>query len=81
MIGVPDDRLGEVGYALWFPQSGHRPTPPRSSTGVERKWPTTSARHVEIVDSLPLNASNKVLKFELRSGDRCPELKSIRISG
>ena len=42
VIGVPDDRLGEVGYAFVVPQSGHRPTPPRSSAGAGRKWPTTS---------------------------------------
>ena len=68
MIGVPDERMGEVGMAFVVPdRRARRPTPPSSSPGRASTWPTSRCpAHVRIVDALPMNASNKVLKTELR---------------
>ncbi|MGI9600868.1 MAG: FadD3 family acyl-CoA ligase [Acidimicrobiales bacterium] len=67
VVGVPDQRLGEVGYAFVVG------APDASTSGDEIiTWCKTEManykvpRYVEFVDELPLNASNKVLKFELR---------------
>jgi acyl-CoA synthetase (AMP-forming)/AMP-acid ligase II len=68
VVGVPDQRLGEVGCAFVVP----RGTPEGDLAGgliafargqmANFKVP----RHVEVVDELPMNASGKVLKTELR---------------
>ena len=67
VVGMPDDRLGEVGCAFVVPATG---TQPASSELID--WSREQManykvpRRVEVVDSLPLNASGKVLKYELR---------------
>jgi len=67
VIGVPDDRMGEVGKVFIVPRPAQSPTD-RDIIGWARdnmanyKVPRT----VEIVQALPLNASGKVLKTELR---------------
>ena len=66
VIGVPDDRLGEVGYAFVVPAVGTSPDRRDHRLVSSGNGQLQVPRHVEIVDSLPLNASNKVLKFELR---------------
>jgi acyl-CoA synthetase (AMP-forming)/AMP-acid ligase II len=69
VIGVPDRRLGEVGLALVVPTGG---TPPDDledaliSWAKERLANYKVPRSVTVVESLPLNASGKVLKRELR---------------
>ena len=67
VIGVPDERMGEVGMAFVVP------TPGASISAQEIiDWSRANManykvpRFVEIVDALPANASGKVLKFELR---------------
>ena len=69
VVGVPDHRMGEVGMAFVVPRPGARARRPTSSSpGPARRWPTTRhPRYVEFVDALPLNASGKVLKYELRT--------------
>jgi acyl-CoA synthetase (AMP-forming)/AMP-acid ligase II len=67
VVGVPDDRMGEVGMAFVVLRPDARATPEEliAWSGPEManyKVP----RHVEIVDELPLNAMGKVLKYELR---------------
>ena len=67
VIGAPDDRLGEVGVAFVVPRPGATVDPEgvvefSRSRMANYKVP----RRVEIVDSLPLNASGKVLKNVLR---------------
>jgi HIP---CoA ligase len=68
VIGTPDARLGEVGAAFVVPRAGTSLT---ESEVVE--WARTHIanykvpRRVELVDALPLNASGKVLKGELRA--------------
>lgn len=73
VIGVPDERMGEVGMAFVVAVPG-------ASIDAEGllAWSRQNManykvpRHVEVVDALPSNASGKVLKFELR--DRAAEL-------
>jgi len=67
VVGVPDDRLGEIGVAFAVPRPGHAVDPAAvigwaSSRMANFKVP----RRVEVVDSLPLNPSGKVMKFRLR---------------
>lgn len=70
VVGVPDQRLGEVGYAFVVPSPGAD----RDADAAEaiKAWCRAemanykAPRHVAFVDELPLNASGKVLKYELR---------------
>lgn len=67
VVGVPDERLGEVGYAFVVPAAGTDPDPGEIISWCRAQMANYKCpRHVEILDALPLNASNKVLKFELR---------------
>jgi acyl-CoA synthetase (AMP-forming)/AMP-acid ligase II len=68
VVGVPDDRLGEVALAYVVPASG------RSVDGDaiiawarERLANYKVPRHVVAIAELPINASGKVLKNELRA--------------
>jgi acyl-CoA synthetase (AMP-forming)/AMP-acid ligase II len=68
VIGVPDDRLGEVGMAFVVPRTGTAPDPDEIVAWCRSEMANYKApRYVEIVDELPLNASGKVLKYELRA--------------
>ena len=67
VVGVPDARMGEVGYAFVIPRTNATITPDELIAWSREKMANYKVpRHVEIVDALPLNASGKVLKFELR---------------
>ena len=67
VVGVPDDRLGEVGFAFVVPAAGSSPDPDEIIAWCRDEMANYKCpRHVEVVEALPLNASNKVLKFELR---------------
>lgn len=68
VVGRPDERMGEVGHAFVVLRAGR--------TGDENEiieWSRPRManykvpRGVTFVDALPLNASGKVLKFELRA--------------
>jgi acyl-CoA synthetase (AMP-forming)/AMP-acid ligase II len=67
VIGVPDARLGEVGMAFVVLEPG----PPVDATTIV-EWARAEManfkvpRFVEFVDALPLNATGKVVKDELR---------------
>ena len=70
VVGVPDSRLGEVGCAYVVA----RPDSDAASLGTElTAWARDEManykvpRYVQIVDALPVNASGKVLKTELRA--------------
>jgi HIP---CoA ligase len=68
VVGVPDDRLGEVGKAFVVARPGASVDPDDViAFARERMANFKVPRSVEIVDALPRNASGKVLKFELRS--------------
>jgi acyl-CoA synthetase (AMP-forming)/AMP-acid ligase II len=67
VIGVPDERLGEVGMAFVVPTTGSRPDEAEIVAWARDAMANYKApRYVEIVDALPVNASNKVLKTDLR---------------
>ena len=67
VVGAPDDRLGEVGVAFVVPRTGASPDPDRIIEWCRDRMANYKVpRRVVIVDALPLNASGKVLKSELR---------------
>ncbi len=67
VVGVPDHRMGEVGMAFVVPRPGVDVTPEELIAWAKDEMANYKApRYVELVDALPLNASNKVLKYELR---------------
>jgi HIP---CoA ligase len=69
VVGVPDDRLGEVGKAFVVPRPGATIDADEVvAFAKERLANYKVPRSVEVVDTLPRNASGKVLKFELRDG-------------
>jgi len=71
VIGVPDERLGEVGMAFVVPAGGTSPDEAGIVAWAREHMANYKApRYVEIVEALPMNASNKVLKFELRDRAR-----------
>ena len=70
VVGVPDERMGEVGCAFVVPRPG------ADGDGLADElvaWARDQManykvpRHVEVVEALPINASGKVLKTELRA--------------
>jgi acyl-CoA synthetase (AMP-forming)/AMP-acid ligase II len=68
VIGIPDHRMGEVGMAWVVPRSGVQLDPDEIIAWARENMANFKApRRVAIVDALPLNASGKVLKFELRT--------------
>jgi acyl-CoA synthetase (AMP-forming)/AMP-acid ligase II len=72
VVGVPDERLGQVGMAFVVPR------PPAPSPGEVIAWCRERManykvpRFVELIDELPLTASGKVHKavLEERAGAR-----------
>ena len=67
IVGIPDDRMGEVGYAYVIPRLNAQITPEELREWCRAKMANYKVpRYFEIVDALPLNASGKVLKYELR---------------
>jgi acyl-CoA synthetase (AMP-forming)/AMP-acid ligase II len=76
VIGVPDERMGEVGMAFVVPT-------PESAAGLTPESVTAWCREnmanykvprrVEITHELPANAMGKVTKFELRKRAAAPE--------
>jgi HIP---CoA ligase len=68
VIGVPDERLGEVGMAFVVPRSGASVDPAEVVAWAKAHMANYKApRRVQVVEALPMNASNKVLKGELRA--------------
>ncbi|MDX3308465.1 FadD3 family acyl-CoA ligase [Streptomyces sp. NPDC054884] len=68
VIGVPDERLGEVGCAFAVPRPGANLTEADVISWAREHMANFKVpRHVRFVDQLPRNASQKVLKHELRA--------------
>ena len=68
VVGVPDERLGEVAHAFVVPTTGTDLDPAEVVSWARDNMANYKApRTVEVVDELPLNASGKVLRYELRS--------------
>jgi acyl-CoA synthetase (AMP-forming)/AMP-acid ligase II len=71
VIGIPDERMGEVGMAFVVPRPDATLEPDSLITWCRDKMANYKApRRIEIVESLPTNASGKVLKTELRQRPR-----------
>jgi acyl-CoA synthetase (AMP-forming)/AMP-acid ligase II len=67
VVGVPDERMGEVGMAFVVLRPGAEATPNELVEWSRAEMANYKApRYVELVDELPLNAMGKVLKYELR---------------
>ncbi len=67
VIGVPDERMGEVGMAWVVPAPGQEVTPEAVIAWCREHMANYKVpRFVEIVDELPTTASGKVMKFKLR---------------
>ena len=67
VVGVPDERMGEVGVAFVVPTAGAELDGDAVIAWAREHMANYKVpRRVEIIDALPLNASGKVLKFELR---------------
>lgn len=71
VVGVPDERMGEVGMAFVVPRPAQAVDPDQLLAWARDEMANYKVpRHVQIVDVLPMNASGKVLKYELRERGR-----------
>ena len=71
MVGRPDERLGEVGAVFVVVRPGYTLTADDVITYARGRMANYKVpRVVELVRELPVNASGKVLKFELRDRAR-----------
>jgi acyl-CoA synthetase (AMP-forming)/AMP-acid ligase II len=67
VVAMPDSRLGEVTAAFVVARADHQPDPAEVVRWCRERMANFKVpRLVEIVTALPLNASGKVLKRELR---------------
>jgi acyl-CoA synthetase (AMP-forming)/AMP-acid ligase II len=68
VIGIPDERLGEVGMAFVVPAAGSTPDPDEIVAWSREHMANYKApRRVELIDELPINATGKVVKDDLRA--------------
>jgi len=68
VVGVPDERLGEVGLAFVVPSQGSELSTSDVVAFCRGRLANYKVpRRVEFLDSLPRNAGGKVLKHVLRS--------------
>jgi HIP---CoA ligase len=68
VIGVPDERLGEVGMAFVVPRTGAAPTEEAVIAWARERMANYKVpRRVAVVDELPMNAVGKVRKHVLRA--------------
>jgi len=68
VIGVPDDRLGQVGKAFVVLKGGHEgdvSVDDLTAWSRDRMAGFKVPRYVEFLDELPLNATGKVMKDQL----------------
>jgi acyl-CoA synthetase (AMP-forming)/AMP-acid ligase II len=71
VVGVPDDRMGEVGVAFVVRAGAGSATEDELVAWARERMANYKVpRAVHFVDALPLNASGKVLKYELRDRAR-----------
>ncbi len=67
VVGIPDDRLGEVGLAYVVPRRNATVDPAALMEFARARLANYKVpRRVELVDSLPVNAGGKVMKHVLR---------------
>ena len=71
VVGVPDHRMGEVGMAFVVLRPGAQLEPAAFKAWCREEMANYKVpRYLHVVDVLPLNASGKVLKFQLREQAR-----------
>ena len=76
VVGVPDERMGEVGMAYLVPRQDATGARVAVDLDALSAWCRETManfkvpRHFRVVDALPTNASGKVLKVELREQAR-----------
>jgi acyl-CoA synthetase (AMP-forming)/AMP-acid ligase II len=67
VVGIPDLRMGEVGMAFVVPRASATIDPDELLAWCREHMANYKVpRRVEVVDAFPLNASGKVLKYQLR---------------
>jgi acyl-CoA synthetase (AMP-forming)/AMP-acid ligase II len=67
VVGTPDERLGEVGWAFVVLRDGAATTADEIIEWCRAEMANYKVpRRVEIVEVLPINAAGKVVKYELR---------------
>jgi len=67
VVGVADDRMGEVGKACIVPRAGAEIDAKEMIAWCRERIANYKApRYIEVIDALPMNASGKVMKFKLR---------------
>ncbi|GIH91864.1 acyl-CoA synthetase [Planobispora siamensis] len=67
VVGVPDERLGEAGWAFVVPRPGHTADPDKIIAWARDNMSNYKVpRRVIVVDALPVNANGKVDKRILR---------------
>jgi HIP---CoA ligase len=68
VVGAPDDRMGEVGFAFVVPKRGAVAEEAEILAWCREQMANyKTPRYVRICDQLPLTANGKVLKTELRA--------------
>jgi acyl-CoA synthetase (AMP-forming)/AMP-acid ligase II len=68
VIGVPDERLGEVAMAFVVPEADSEVTPDEVIAWAREHMANYKVpRRVEVIDELPVNAAGKVEKVTLRA--------------
>jgi HIP---CoA ligase len=68
VVGVTDERMGEVGAAFVVTRAGERLDPVAMTAWCRKEMANYKVpRTITVVDTLPMNASGKVLKYELRA--------------
>jgi acyl-CoA synthetase (AMP-forming)/AMP-acid ligase II len=79
VVGVPDDRLGEVGMAFVVARPGATVDPEQVLAWCRAEMANYKVpRYVELLAELPLNAMGKVTKFELRDRGRAIVAEGLR---
>ncbi|MFV2176477.1 FadD3 family acyl-CoA ligase [Actinomadura sp. LOL_016] len=68
VVGVPDERMGEVGAAFLVPRRGRTIDPAEIVAWCRDEMANYKVpRRVHVVDELPTNASGKIVKTELKA--------------
>lgn len=68
LIGIPDERLGEVGHAYVVLRAGCELSAASLSDWARQNMANYKVpRHISFVDQLPVSAAGKVLKYRLRA--------------
>ena len=68
VVGVPDERQGEVGWAFVVARTGATIDPDGLISWCRERMANYKVpRRIVVVDALPTNPSGKVLKYELRA--------------